>query len=483
MSARWRGIASNGKLWLQAQIHLYLIPTTMKKLIVLILSLLCFSTLTLAKQMRAGLAKVVITPSQPIWMAGYANRTKPSEGKLQDLYAKALAIADEDGNRMVLITADILGFTRELGDAIVERANKQYGLTREQLMLNASHTHTGPVVRGNLIGAYQLDAEQATRIYEYSQLLQDRVLWVIGQALKDLSLAKLSFGRGSGTFAINRRERTEAGAIKIGLNQKGVVDHDVPVMMIETKRERLRGVVFGYACHNTTLTGEHYQLSGDYSGFAQAELEKENPGTVAMFVMGCGADINPNPRSTLEAAQQHGTSLAGAVKQVLEGKMKGFDGAVKVAFDRVMIPFGTPPTKAEFEQRLTDTNVFKKKHAERMLARLIRDGKLTTEYPYPIQIFQIGKDFTLIGLAGEVVTDYALRLKQEFGADGLWVAGYTNEVMAYIPSARMFSEGGYEVVDSMIYYDQPCSWAPELEERIISKTRELAESVGRKARR
>ncbi len=455
----------------------------MKKLIIFCLCLFCFFSPTLAKQMRAGLAKAVITPERAIWLSGYANRTKPSEGKLHDLYAKALAVADEDGNRMVLVTADILGFTRELSDVIAERANKQYGLSRDQLMLNASHTHTGPVIRGNLVGAYQLDAEQATRIYEYSQFLQDRILWVIGQALKDMSLAKLSLGHGSGTFAMNRREVSATGAIKIGLNQKGVVDHDVPVLMIETKLERLRGVVFGYACHNTTLTGEHYLLSGDYAGFAQAEIEQAHPGTVAMFVMGCGADINPNPRSSLPIVQQHGASLAAVIDKVLEGKMSGIDGNVKTAFDRVMLPFATPPSKAEFEQRLTDTNVFKKKHAERMLARLIRDGRLPTEYPYPIQIFQIGKDFTLIGLAGEVVTDYALRLKQEFGADGLWVAGYTNEVMAYIPSARMFNEGGYEVVDSMIYYDQPSSWAPELEERIISKTRELADSVGRKAKK
>ena len=81
-----------------------------------------------------------------------------------------------------------------------------------------------------------------------------------------------------------------------------------------------------------------------------------------------------------------------------------------------------------------------------------------------------------------IATDYALRLKRELGADGLWIAGYTNEVMAYIPSTRMFGEGGYEVVDSMIYYDQPCSWAPELEDIIIGKTREMAARVGRKAK-
>ena len=448
----------------------------MKKYVVLFLCLSCLSTFALGKQMRAGLAKVVITPAQPIWMVGYANRNKPSEGKLQDLYAKALVITDDDGNRMVLVTADILGFTRELSEAIAERANKQYGLTREQIMLNASHTHTGPVVRGNLIGAYQLDAEQATRIHEYSQFLQERITWVIGQALKDMSLAKLSLGHGTGSFAVNRRAKNANGAINIGVNSSGVVDQDVPVMMIETKREKLRGIVFGYACHNTTLTGEHYQLSGDYAGYAQAELEKNHPGTIAMFVMGCGADINPNPRSTVEIVQQHGASLAAAVDKVVDGKMRGVEGNIKFAFDRIALPFGTPPTKEEFEQRMSDQNVFKKKHAERMLARLIRDGKLATDYAYPIQVFQIGNDFTLIGLAGEVVTDYALRLKQDFGTEGVWVSGYNNDVMAYIPSKRVLLEGGYEGQSSMFVYGMPClRWADPVEQDIAAGIQKLVQ--------
>ena len=440
-----------------------------------------FSFPVFSKPLKAGIAKVVITPEKPIWLSGYAARNKPSEGKIHDIYAKALAIAEEDGRACVLVTTDILGFSRELAESIAETAKTKYGLDREQLMLNSSHTHTGPVIRHSLVGAYQLDGEQATVIYEYSQFLHDRIIWVIGQALKDMGPVKISLGHGTGNFAVNRREPAENG-IKIGVNPKGVVDQDVPVLRIESTRDKLLGIVFGYACHNTTLTDKFYQVSGDYAGFAQAELEKSNPGVTAMFVMGCGADINPNPRSTLELAQQHGASLASVVAQVVKGKMSNVKGSVKTAFDRVNIPFATAPTRTEFQARLSDQNSFRKRHAERMLARMQRDGKLISEYPYTIQIFQIGSDFTLIGLAGEVVTDYALRLKKELGANGLWVAGYTNDVMAYIPSARMFSEGGYEVVDSMIYYDQPTSWVPEIEDKIISKTLELAQSVGRKSR-
>jgi hypothetical protein len=468
------------------EIDLYLVAAIphniMKKMTIICtvaLLIAVASTPAFSKPMKAGFAKTVITPEKPIWLSGYAARNKPSEGKYHDIWAKALAIEDDRGNRIMLVTTDILGFSREIAEAIAERAQKQYGLRRAQLMLNSSHTHTGPVVRHNLIGAYNLNAEAVAVITEYSQQLQDKVVAVIGDALKDLSPAKLSFGHGTGTFAKNRRQQTPTG-MRIGVNEGGPVDHDVPVLIVESLQGKLRGIVFGYACHNTTLTDKHYQISGDYAGFAQTELEKSHPGATAMFVMGCGADINPHPRTELEHAQQHGASLANAVEQASKGQLLQVQGNIKTAFDRVMIPFATPPTREEFQARLSDKNVFKQRHAERMLARLDRDGKLPVEYPFTIQIFRIGRDFTMIGLAGEVVTDYALRLKRELGEKGLWVAGYTNEVMAYIPSARMFKEGGYEVVDSMIYYDQPTSWSSELEEKIIGKTHEMARRVGRK---
>ena len=455
----------------------------MKNPFLVVMVLLCCALTAGAKPLKAGLARAVITPDQPTWLSGYAARTRPSEGKLHDIWVKALALEDERGHRVVLVTSDILGFSREVAEAVAELAQQQFGIRREQLMLNSSHTHTAPVVRSNLIGAYDLDAEQIARVLAFSQHLQEQTVRVIGEALKDLAPAKLSFGRSVGSFARNRRVRGADGVIRGGVNEAGPVDHDVPVLLIEAEDGKPRGIVFGYACHNTTLTGEHYAVSGDYAGFAQLSIEAANPGATALFVMGCGADINPNPRGKLENAQAHGDALAASVAQALKSNRMKISGTFKTAFERIALSFGPLPTREELTTRLSDTNVFKQRHAKRFLERYARDGKLASDYPYTIQVFQLGKDFTLIGLAGEVVTDYVLRLKRELGEKGLWVAGYTNEVMAYIPSARMFKEGGYEVVDSMIYYDQPTSWSPDLEEKIISKTRELARRVGRKPMR
>src|SRR5262245_43005314 len=109
---------------------------------------------------KAGVAVVDITPREPIWLAGYGARTKPSEGVLQAIHVKALALEDETGAKTVLITSDLLGFVKEVSDPIAERVARKYGIPRDRLALNASHTHSGPVIGQMLRPAYPLNAEQ-----------------------------------------------------------------------------------------------------------------------------------------------------------------------------------------------------------------------------------------------------------------------------------------------------------------------------------
>src|SRR5262245_7391045 len=113
---------------------------------------LCVCTLgpATAAEWKAGVAKVVITPETPMWMSGYAARTKPSEGKLHDLWAKALVLEAPGGKRCVLVTMDLVGIERALSVEVCEELKKKYGFGREAVMLSASHTHCGPVVRSNL---------------------------------------------------------------------------------------------------------------------------------------------------------------------------------------------------------------------------------------------------------------------------------------------------------------------------------------------
>lgn len=428
---------------------------------------------------KAGFAKIVITPRQSLWLAGYAARTKASEGKFQELYAKALALEDRTGKRVVLVTTDMLGFPAVLSRKIGERAQKQYNLPRDRVLLNSSHTHCGPVVDKMLAVAYDMTPDQWSAVDSYTRELEDEIVTVIGEALKHLAPVRLSFGRTEASFAVNRREKSENGYV-IGVNRNGPVDYDVPLLRIDGKRGKLRGVVFGYACHNVTLGPDFYQFHGDYAGYAQEWLEKHHPGTTAFFVAGCGADSNPDPRGGVEVARQHGEALAVAVERAMGDSVQSVDGPLKSVWDEFPVAFAATPSRQELEGRLRSENVYYRRHAQEMLKVLDRDGRLPAEYPYPLQVWQFGPDLTLVAMAGECVVDYALRLKKELGPRNLWVAGYCNDVFAYIPSLRVLREGGYEGGNAMIYYGQPGPFAPSIEESIIGRVHELVKRLGDK---
>ncbi len=430
----------------------------------LILALLAAAAPAAETSWKAGVARVPITPREPIWLAGYAARNKPSEGVLQEIHAKALALEDSSGAVSVVVAADILGFTRAMSDEIAGRVRQKYGLPRERLVLSATHTHSGPVTGQLLRPAYPLEGAQAETIRRYTAWLLDQVTEVIGRAMADRRPARLEFEQGLAGFGVNRR--------RVGARYRpGPVDQDVPVLAVRSPQGELRAVLFGYACHNTVLAG--YEINGDYAGFAQEALEKEYPGAVALFVAGCGADANPLPRRSVELARMYGLILAAAVREVLAGKMKPVEGPLGAALEHVDLPFQAPPSREELESRLKDKDVLRRRHAQLMLEILQREGRLPDRYPYPVQVWQFGRDLSWIVLGGEVVVDFALRFKGAYGWDRTWVTAYANDVFAYIPSLRVLKEGGYEGGGAMIAYGQPAPFRAAVEEIVAEKVDEL----------
>jgi hypothetical protein len=440
-----------------------------------ILTLLLAASLLPAAGFRAGIGRIKVTPEKPMWLAGYAARTHPSEGVLHDLWAKALALEDGKGGKAVIVTIDVLGLPRSISDAVAARVAKQYGLERSRLLLNCAHTHTGPVIRPNLILMYDLDSEQGKLLVEYAKTLEDKLVNVVGAALGDLAPAKLSTGHGKASFAINRRQQTPKGVI-IGLNPNGPTDPDVPVLKIETSDGKLKAVLFGYSCHNTTLTGEHYVFSGDYAGFAQIDVEKAHPGATAMFMQLCGADQNPNPRGKIEHAEQHGRELAGAVDGVLSGSMKPIEGNIRTAFVSIDLAF-KPHTREQFVEELNSKDKYHVRRAQAML-RAYDEGRPPRKMSYPVQAIRLGKGYTVLGLGGEVVVGYALRAKKEFPKENLVVAGYSGDVAGYIPTLEVLKGGGYEPELSHVYYGNPGPFTDEVEETIFTAIHQVMARVG-----
>lgn len=428
---------------------------------------------------RAGAAKVCITPEKFMWMSGYAARTKPAEGKHTDLWAKALVIEDSAKTRVVLVTLDLVGIGRELSVDICQKLQRRHKLPREAIILNVSHTHSGPVVGNNLLTMYTLDEEQQQLVRDYARTLKSKILEVVEAAHRDLAPARLTWGVGRCSVAVNRRTNKEADVPKLreAGQLKGPVDHDVPVLGIWPRQEKAnpRAIVFGYACHATVLSG--YVWSGDYPGWAQVELEKRFPGAVALFWAGCGGDQNPLPRRTIPLAEQYGREVAAGVAQVLQGKMQPAIGQLAAAYREIDLPLAKLPSRDELAEQARDKNRYIAARARMLLEQMQAGTPLRATYPYPVQAWQLGNGPTLVALGGEVVVDYALRLKKELGPQPAWIMGYANDVMAYIPSLRVLREGGYEGGGSMVYYGMPGLWGEQVEEQIVAAVRQQAERV------
>src|SRR5579871_5667361 len=146
---------------------------------------------------KAGAAKVNITPEQLMWMSGYASRTKPAEGTLHPLFARALVLEDPAGTRAVLVSLDLVGIPRPLSLDVCADLVHRYGLRREAIALASSHTHSGPVVRGNLETMFHLDDRQRQYVAEYRETLRAKIVAVVGEALQQLAPARLSWGQGT----------------------------------------------------------------------------------------------------------------------------------------------------------------------------------------------------------------------------------------------------------------------------------------------
>lgn len=435
---------------------------------------------------QAGTAKADITPTQPLWMAGYGSRTKPAEGKETSLWLKALALEDAQGHRGVIVTSDLLGIPQSIYRHTCGALKEKFGLTPDQIVLSASHTHSGPVLRGALYDIYPLDPTQLSLITNYSDHLEATIVQTVGRALADLAPARLAAAEGTAGFAVNRRNNSEVDVpqlIERGA-LKGPVDHSVPVLAVYLPDGQLKAVLFGYACHNTVMN--FYKWCGDYAGFAQMDLEKSHPGATAMFFMGCGGDQNPVPRRKLELAKRYGNMLAAAVEEALLAPPQTLAPELKTTEDMVTLHLGPAPTEDGLVKLESDKSPTTRRWATRLLGELKAGKAFIRTYPYPLQAWEFGGQQLFIMLGGEPVVDWALKFKREFGPR-TWVAGYCNDVMNYIPTRRVLDEDkpplasphwGYEGAYGTVVYGLPASrWADDVEDLINTGARQAVAQV------
>jgi len=408
---------------------------------------------------RIGAARVDVTPEMPIRLSGYAARGTQAETVVQRLYARALAVDDGVNGPAVLVSVDNAAVPAWLIEMTAARLARAIGLPRTRLVIASTHTHTGPLLQDSIPNMFGADvpAEHRERVDRYSAWLGERMAEAAHAAVVNLQPGRLATGRGSLPMAANRRT---AG---------GPVDHDLPFLAATNADGALIALVANYACHCTTLGGNDNFICGDWAGYAAEFLERDRAGAVALITIGCGADANPTGFG-LAFAQQNGRAIADEVVRLLGSGTQPLAGPLTARLATIRLPFDRLPTQEEWQARLAQGGAVAY-HAQKNLDRLARGEALPTELDYPVATWTFGDGLALVFLGGEVVVDYALRLKREFDAARIWVTAYANDVPCYIPSERILKEGGYEAEGAMIYYDRPTRLATGVEQRIVDAVR------------
>ena len=405
---------------------------------------------------KAGISEVNITPPVGISMCGFAARGGPSEAIHDELYARALVL-DDGETQVAIVGADVISFAPDLVNRIRELVEHSLGIPGGHILLNGSHSHSGPSVM-----AFRCMGDRDTA---YEDVLCRKIVGAIKMAAEGLIPASLSQGRKSVRIAHNRREMRD-GRIVLGHHPKGPEAPWVDVVRVDTAGGVPVAVVFATAAHPVNLN--LLSISAEFPGYA-AQFVRDNL-AMPLFLQGCCGDINCSPKDgKFEGCELLGTRLGAATvtaalhADTLEGDVLGVNNRV------VELPLMVPDAD-EAERALADatanlqrvreekniTPYRRRQQYEGMVGwakdyvQAARRGGSPTE-AFEIQTIHIG-NLAVVGYPGEMFVDYQLFLDDASPFDRTIALGYANGCIGYVPTANAYPVGGYEVEQAFKYY-------------------------------
>lgn len=416
---------------------------------------------------ETGVSRIEITPEVPIRLSGYSSRDTCFAGVSQKLWAKALAFGTNQ-NLSILITVDLLGIPHKITEGVRKKLALQLNLKPAQVAICASSTHSGPQVGNSLSQFYKpLSPDELAEVALYAQELISKLVKVSLASVKDRKPAQISWATGEVDFAVNGRIET---------SQNGLVDHSLPILQVKSPEGKLRVILVNYACRAATFGPENNTVLGDWVGEAQAQIEFNHPGAVAMVLIGCGGDQNSSPRmnsdnpaKNFEYAEEQGKSIANEVRATLmSSHLWSPISELPVGnHEYINLTFVKIPDPMQLAEDAKSSNGVSN-YAHLLLSRMARSENVPMKVSYPVQLWNFGDDFSMVFLAGEVVVDYSIRLKRELGKDRVWINAYSNDMPCYIPSRRVIDKEGSEVLEAMKMYEKPTQLSRDVEEKIIN---------------
>ncbi len=408
-------------------------------------------------ELKAGVAEVNITPPIGVSLCGFGNRKGPAETVYDDLFARALVL-DDDQTRLAMVTSDLIAFAPDLVTRIRDLVESATGIPGGCLLLNGSHSHSGPTVMSF--------RSMGQRDGAYEDVLCRQVAGAVRMAADRLETVSLRAGRAPVRIAHNRRARRN-GRMTIGHNPQGPEAPWVDVLRIDRRSGSTLGLLYTTAAHPVNLRG--LAFSAEFPGYAAGFIRRELDGGLPMFAQGCCGDINCTPmdgtlHTTIQQGELLGAAAVAAARRAEPLRSNRLGVARQVIHLPTRIPSVDEAERALKEQKTRVSQAEKDPEASDYLIRQYRGQIAWAEdylvaaqnrQPRPeafeIQAMRIG-EAALVAYPGEMFVDYQLEMDRVSPFKKTITLGYSNGCIGYVPTAEAFSEGGYEVDHAFRYY-------------------------------
>ena len=371
-------------------------------------------------------------PTGPVWMAGFAARKESSNGVYKKLTATCV-VFDNGRTRVAFVALDLCKiYQTQLEDLLA--AAEKVGIPPQHVMVNCSHTHYGPQI-----------GHKDNK--DYDALFKARTEPLFDAAVADLQPAVLDYTVGSCTMAVNRRQLNAEGKVTgMRPEPRKPIDPDVPILRVLSSKGEVRAVIFGYACHPTTVSALHYEIGPDYPGFARDWVAAAYPGCVPIFLQGCGGDIKPRYTTPLGGGYgRFGYVLLDQLEIVAElGHELGRAVIVALVVPSEPVPAGRPKPLPEAVTAAVQLGGI----VEQVEVPDKEDPEHKSHQIY-MGAWRVG-DVYIFGSQCEICSNIGLRIKRELAGVRVWTNGYTHWGGGYVPDAASYPEEGYEVKSAAV---------------------------------
>jgi hypothetical protein len=390
--------------------------------------------------LRAGVARQEITPAKPVMLAGYGSRKELSQGVHDPISARVVAF-EQNGKKLVLVSADLVGFYGGTAASMRKAILKACGLQPAELFLAAIHTHAAPVVT--------LESDKVhPNNFEYTKTLETQLVAAVREAQAHMSPVQIAVGSGSSPVGACRREYVKDASgktrVKLGRDPAVLTDREVQIVRVSRLDSgNVAAVIFAYATHSTAMGPKNYLVSGDVHGLAEQFLENYlEGGVVAPGFAGASGNVDPwfrilpdfnTKKGWIPEPVLLGTMLGEEVVHVLDGMKKPCPGSpIQTVFKTLTLP-------AKIRAKIDAAT-----------------GGLSPEFN--LTVGRLG-DVAIVGLGGEVFSEIGQAIKAHSPFAHTLIITHCNGAAGYLPTKEAYPDGGYEVESS--------SFAPEAAEQVV----------------